>query len=72
MENILLIIISLFALILPFLVVKVLAFFLPVSKKSKNKNLKNVYVYNFIIKENFQKLSLLQELNFFRSFFTPV
>lgn len=71
MENILLALITIIALILPFLMEKIWVFFFGASAKNKKRRVKNAALCNYIIKENSQKISLLKELNFFKNFYTP-
>lgn len=70
MESILLTILALIAVLLPFLIEKVISFFFQASA-AKKQAAKNLFTYKLTIKENSKNISLLKELNFFKVFYTP-
>ncbi|MGB2579571.1 hypothetical protein AAIR98_001490 [Elusimicrobium simillimum] len=71
MEAILLTIISLIVMLLPFIIKKVLAYFFPYLSSKKKLAPKSTVILNSAIKDNLAKISLLEELNFLKAFYTP-
>lgn len=72
MENFILAVVSIIYLIISFVTEKALKFLFPSLTIHKNETSKNTVEHNFLIKENDQQVSLLRELNFCKSFYTPL
>lgn len=70
-ESFLLAVISIISLIISFLKEKALGLLFPSLKIQKNQTSHNTVEHNFLIKENKQQISMLTELNFCKSFYTP-
>lgn len=64
-------IIVLIAILLPFLVKKAFSWLFPCVRQSRCRRSESIVEYNYTIKQNPNKLSLLEELNFLKFFFTP-
>ena len=71
MESFLLTIISIISLIISFFAEKALSLLFPSLKIQKSQTSHNTVEHNFLIKENKQQISMLTELNFCKSFYTP-
>ena len=72
MENFLLAVVSIISLIISFFKEKVLTFLFSPFKIHKKQTSHNTVEHNFLIKENKHQVSLLTELNFCKSFYTPL
>ncbi len=71
MESFLLAVISIISLIISFLAEKALNLLFPSLQIDKVQTSHNTVEHNFLVKENGQQISLLKELNFCKSFYTP-
>lgn len=71
MESFLLAVISIISLIISFFAEKALSLLFPSLKIKKSQTSHNTVEHNFLVKENKQQISMLTELNFCKSFYTP-
>ncbi len=69
-ESFILVLIELIKLVFDF-ISDVAKYIFPSLKLNKNKAAVKVVSRNYVLKENFRKLTLLTELNFCKTFYTP-